>query len=453
MYVKYLTDKSIKVKYVKTHWHSLSFSESKYLKIPNSTQEEIATMLSLEMPIFKILDKIRHSFASRDDRDSLENLKHFHLIDRKTIHNIKKRIVDSSVIRHSDNATSVTLRVQALRSEKYNPVLIYKKQSEIDLSSGLDKEDFMLVLMTNQQLTMYKKFANRIVCMDSTHNTNQYGFKLITLLVPDEFRRGYPVAFCLTNKESEDAVTFFLNKVRSSAPEVKVSLFVTDDDNAGWNAIRSVFGKAVQQYLCVWHVHKNWRRKLQEIVKEKHIQTEIYAFLCALLEAKTETEYNQFREQLYSKYEIIQKKFVDYFKNNYDLRNDKWALFHRTKREFAKTNTNMFVESFHNKLKTLYFGKRRNCRIDVLIETLLQIENHIFIDHFKRTKYNLPADYDIDTWDRHSNSLNIADASVSQVNELTFIVLSFKTKTHYTVAVETSNCKEEHCYIKCRQPP
>ena len=54
------------------------------------------------------------------------------------------------------------------------------------MSSGLEKDYFMLALMTNQQLTMYKKFANRIICMDSTHNTNQYGLKLITLLVPDE---------------------------------------------------------------------------------------------------------------------------------------------------------------------------------------------------------------------------------------------------------------------------
>ena len=226
---------------------------------------------------------------------------------------------------------------------------------------------------------------------------------------------------------------------------------MTDDDNAGWYVIRSVFGKDVQQYLCVWHVHKNWRRKLQE----KHIQTEIYTFLCAMIEAmieaKTEAEYNLYREQFYTKYEITQKKFVDYFKNNYDLRNSKWALSHRTKREYA--NTNMFVESFHNKLKTLYFGRRRNRRLDILFETLPQIENQIFIDHFKRTQYNLPAAYDIDTWDRHSNSLNIADSSISQVNELTFTVLSSNTKTCYTVAVQTSVCKEEHCYIKCRQPP
>ena len=55
----------------------------------------------------------------------------------------------------------------------------------------------------------------------------------------------------------------------------------------------------------------------------------------------------------------------------------------------------MFIESFHNKLKTLYFGKKRSRRIDVLIETLLQTENQIYIDHFKRIKYDLPADYDL----------------------------------------------------------
>ncbi|XP_062578188.1 uncharacterized protein LOC134240103 [Saccostrea cucullata] len=33
-------------------------------------------------------------------------------------------------------------------------------------------------------------------------------------------------------------------------------------------------------------------------------------------------------------------------------------------------------ESFHNQLKTVYFEGKRNRRIDVLLETLLQIENN-----------------------------------------------------------------------------
>ena len=44
--------------------------------------------------------------------------------------------------------------------------------------------------MTNFQAAMFQKYSKRIVCVDSTHKTNPYGFKLITIVVPDEFRNG-----------------------------------------------------------------------------------------------------------------------------------------------------------------------------------------------------------------------------------------------------------------------
>ena len=37
---------------------------------------------------------------------------------------------------------------------------------------------------------MFEQNASKIVCIDSTHRTNQYAFSLITILVPDEFNKG-----------------------------------------------------------------------------------------------------------------------------------------------------------------------------------------------------------------------------------------------------------------------
>ena len=196
---------TIKAKYIKSHTHSTNFEESKYLPIPDHIKSEIKTMLSLNIPINTILDKIREKFNDRNNRDDLTDMRHYHLIGRKTIQNMKNKIFDSTVTRHSDNATSTFLRVEELQKENFNPILIFKQQNVEDKIYGLGKEDFMLAVMTKQQLLMYEKFAPLILCMDSTHKTNIYSFKLITLLVPDEFRHGYPVAFCISNKENEQA--------------------------------------------------------------------------------------------------------------------------------------------------------------------------------------------------------------------------------------------------------
>ena len=328
-------------------------------------------------------------------------------------------MVNSSVIRHSDNATSVYLRVQALRSEKYNPVLLYKQQNVEDNTMGLLKEDIVLVIMTKEQSDIYKRYASQIICFDSTHKTNQYSFKLITLLVPDEFRKGYPVAFCISNKESETVIKVFLKSVNDVCPDAKVHVIMTDDDNAGWSAAQKVYGHNLSQYLCIWHVHRAWRRKLASLVKDPTHQAEIYSFLCCMLEAKDNDEFSLLRDQFINKFTALEPSFVQYFKENYDNRPEKWALCFCVS-DYASVNTNMFVESFHNKLKTIYLGGKRNCRID----TLLQIERDTFINHFRRNIYDIPSNTDMNNRDRHTSSLSIPDNFIIKISQNTYSVRS-----------------------------
>ena len=168
----------------------------------------------------------------------MNDLEYYHLIDRKTIHSLKTNVTNPT-IRQDNNALSSSLKVDALRQESFDPVLLFKQQGTEDPTHGLS--DFFLAIMTKQQLDIYEKFPSRILCMDSTHNTNIYSFKLIKLMVPDEIRKGYPVAFCVSNREDELPMSFFLSSARSLSPETKVNVIMTDDDHAGWNAARSVY--------------------------------------------------------------------------------------------------------------------------------------------------------------------------------------------------------------------
>lgn len=56
---------------------------------------------------------------------------------------------------------------------------------------------------------------------------------------------------------------------------------------------------------------------------------------------------------------------------------------------------NVFVESFHNQLKTIYFSGKRNRRIDVLLDILLKMENGHFIRHLQCVSYNNLSDIDV----------------------------------------------------------
>ena len=123
---------------------------------------------------------------------------------------------------------------------------------------------------------MFEKFAPVILCLDSTHKTNVYSFKLITLLVLYEFRHGFPVVFCISNRESKDVKYVFLNAVITRDPNTALNDLITDDDNAGWNAVQRISGSHKHHFLCHKHVHESWKKKLRQLIKDEEHQAEIY---------------------------------------------------------------------------------------------------------------------------------------------------------------------------------
>ena len=81
--------------------------------------------------------------------------------------------------------------LKELDLENPSPVLFYKPQGQKDPDHfNLAEDTFLLVLMTNFQAGLFEMFSSKIVCLDSTHKTNQYCFKLITVVVSDEYHNG-----------------------------------------------------------------------------------------------------------------------------------------------------------------------------------------------------------------------------------------------------------------------
>ena len=114
-----------------------------------------------------------------------------HLLTRQDINNIRRNVKDSQIMWHQDDATSVSLVVAELQQEPFNPILVYKPQGILDNQyPSLPTESFTLIIQTEFQMQLYRKYAHKILCIDSTHCTNAYRFKLITCLVQDEFCSG-----------------------------------------------------------------------------------------------------------------------------------------------------------------------------------------------------------------------------------------------------------------------
>lgn len=199
-----------------------------------------------------------------------------------------------------------------------------------------------------------------------------------------------------------------------------------DDDYSLYNGIRSIYGEGIHFMLCNWHVEKNWKRHVNQCIKDektkekiiqdlKHIlQTENYQKLLRLI-LKFVTEYKKF------------PKLINYLKTYYftNKRAKRWA------RSFwgfphCKSDRNMFCESFHNVFK-LKLERRCKRRIDDLVLCFEYVETDYFRKNIKselvrqkikeREKENKKYSFDfcksVTVFDKESDvSENISEVNV-----------------------------------------
>ena len=107
-----------------------------------------------------------------------------------------------------------------------------------------------MAFQTKFQRDLYEMFASTIVGIDSTHKTNSHNFKLITVVVPDDFGEGLyyyaqcipfknsyihntctgqPVAWCIADREDTLLMSLFLGKLKERCSATEVKTIMTDD--------------------------------------------------------------------------------------------------------------------------------------------------------------------------------------------------------------------------------
>ena len=87
---------------------------------------------------------------------------------------------------HTEDAHSVDHLLNKLWKESYVPALLYKPQGIVDPNISTPKDRSILARQTEFQQDVYLQYASSVVFIDSTHKTDVYDFKLLTLMVIDE---------------------------------------------------------------------------------------------------------------------------------------------------------------------------------------------------------------------------------------------------------------------------
>jgi MULE transposase domain len=128
----------------------------------------------------------------------------------------------------------------------------------------------VLGMMDSAQCSLLKMYGNgdmSVVCTDSTHGTNGYEFLLITLMVLDNNRQGFPVAFLVSNRETENVLSLFFHSIKSRSGAVLCNSFMSDMAPQFLNAWRSVMGSCPHRLFCTWHVDKSFRENSSKFIR------------------------------------------------------------------------------------------------------------------------------------------------------------------------------------------
>jgi len=310
----------------------------------------------------------------------------------------------------------------------------------------LDINDFMLIILTETQKEVLKKFGSGKLCIDSTHGTNQYNFNLTTIVVIDEFGEGYPAAFCISTKIDEVHMTVFFSKIKEAIDCFAPNVFMSDDAPAFWNAwIKTMYPIPKFHLLCKWHIDNNWRKNLKKIAGPQTVKAYIYKTLRVLLEEPNETQFETLLDSFLCKLkeEPALHNFKAYFVNHYVNRKKLWAACYRHQ---VMLNTNMVLEAFHKTLKYVYLKAKKNQRLDVLLWHLLKsVRDKNFERLVKLCNGGKVTHYVNAINNRHRSVAQIHSSNINKTSTITWTVKSESLEEEYLV----KKCEPCACKVIC----
>lgn len=157
-------------------------------------------------------------------------------------------------------STTVALRLMLISDPGLNFVVEYNIPT---------CESAFIVLASQHQLNMLCKYGKKLISIDSTHKTQQYGLHLTTIVVQDAAKEGYAVAACLSPKRDEATWLAFFEAIKGRiGGPLQTETFLSDDDNSFYNAWSRCMG-VPEKRLCSWHVIRAWGGHLNGIPEIK----------------------------------------------------------------------------------------------------------------------------------------------------------------------------------------
>ncbi|CAL4078084.1 unnamed protein product [Meganyctiphanes norvegica] len=371
---------SINVRYIATHNHSVSIQNTQYQSLPKSVINFITNQLAL-------------GFSEKNiHKDLVEGIMDESIFDLDGTPVIRKQIVTERYIKQlgiknhvtaqlsREDAEAINFLIHKLDSSPYNPILTYKPQgrSLIIGAEELDrlphsKDLFAIGIQTKEQRDILQKSDARVLCVDTTHCRKPYEFDLISIIIPDEYGKGYPVAYFVTNYRDEITLRYLFSSLKQHFSGLAIDVVITDDSLRGLNSYKAFsvgFGKP-KHFLCHTLIQRNWKYRLKSVVKGNvRLQNEIQTYLDEMLQETNIQNFQKICNKLSSNYCSL--TFIkEYMCKKYFNRAELWAKCYRVDFHTINTDSIPICKILNGKLKAYFKDQSPYSRVSDLVSLLI----------------------------------------------------------------------------------
>jgi hypothetical protein len=102
-----------------------------------------------------------------------------------------------------------------------------------------------------------------IALADNTYKTNRFKMPLLHIIGITPLDTHFSAAFCFLSSETEEDFTWAMKQFRDVMDDKTVPFWLTDCQLALKNGISMAY-PGTKQMLCLWHINKNVKVKVQQ---------------------------------------------------------------------------------------------------------------------------------------------------------------------------------------------
>ncbi|XP_047498736.1 uncharacterized protein LOC125045492 [Penaeus chinensis] len=436
-------DGRVSVKYISTHSHDVIFENRKFQPLSGRLLSMVKQQLANGIAPKEIQKNLQKGFALNNDGVPKKD----HLVTLKQLNQLKRKLWQKSQPRLSDLCSLVSL-VSKLKESPLDPVIVYKPDGQNIVCGNSNLADLphslelvTIGLQTEEQLRVIKDNVLRIVSIVPINWFSEMDICMLSLVVPDDCGSGHPIAHFITNYVDEATLRCLFLSLLERCPLLKINAIMTDENNFGLNALRSVFGDS-RHLLCQGHTRRNWQEKLQKLINCDKTRYEVSAILDMLLYEREEETFKQMCYTFIESYGKTCSAFIEFFCEHYLDRQLKWASCFRKLPE-GGFDSMEYGEAFKSRLKSCQ--RERNCANAMcnFVLTLLALEQGDSVNTIDCRRQQ------IDKTNRHTKGMQIPDSIVSQESGVWKITDRNHCQGFYYVTKIADVCREDLCFQKC----